>query len=142
MPKRNHNVDFITDMQERADHNINPHYWFNRVTPFTIAQWKTDKWFNPLFFVIYSAMGGLLLLATNDQAVQEKRTFWAVMFDFSNSFTIARCTGLLFFLFLWVILAISTSQSVLQVIYAARLPKPKRKRERKKKYPKRPKNYG
>lgn len=71
MAKRNHNVDFITDLQERADHNINPYYWFNRVTPFTLAQWKTEKWFTPLFFVLYSAMGGLLLRAVYDQAVRE-----------------------------------------------------------------------
>lgn len=141
MAKRNHTIDFITDLQERADHNINPYYWFNRVTPFTLAQWKTEKWFTPLFFVLYSAMGGLLLRAVYDQAVREQRVFWAVLFDFSDSFTTARCVGMLFFSFLWLMMGISTGQSALRGIYAAMLPKPKRNRERKKKHPKRPKNY-
>lgn len=141
MAKRNHNVDFITDLQERADHNINPYYWFNRVTPFTIARWNADKWFNPLFFVMYSLMGGLILLSLYNQARQAHQTFGLYVFDFSNAFTTARCTGLLLFSFLWIVFAISTGQSVPQVILTAMLPKPKRRRERKKRYPRRPKNY-
>lgn len=141
MAKRNRNVDFITDLHERADHNINPYYWFNRVTPFTMAKWNADKRFNPLFFVMYSVMGGLAILALHNQAVQANQSFWAFLFDFSNAFTTARCTGLLLFSLLWVLLAISTGQSLLQALHAARLPKPKPIRERKKKYPRRPKNY-
>jgi hypothetical protein len=141
MAKRNHNVDFVADMQERASHNINPYYWFNRVTPYTMAQWKTDSYFAPFFFLLYSAMGGLWLTALSSQALQANRTFWKFIFDFSDSFNTARCIGVLMFSFLWVIAAVGTAQSVIRVIAVAMSPKPKRKRERKKKYPKRPKNY-
>ena len=64
-------VDFIDDLHERANHNINPYYWFNRVTPFTLAQWKANKYFVPLFFVIYTSVGILFLLSMNESAMAE-----------------------------------------------------------------------
>lgn len=54
---KNKGFDVIADAHERANYNINPYYWFNRVTPYTIAQWRTNKYFAPLFFVIYTSIG-------------------------------------------------------------------------------------
>jgi len=141
MGKRNQNVDFITDLQERANHNINPHYWFNRVTPYTMAQWKANSYFAPLFFVIYSSIGVLWLIALNENAVRESKTFWQFIFDFRDSFTSARFVGLLLFSIYWVIYTIATVQAFKQRIHALSITQPVRKKEKKKKYPKRPKNY-
>jgi hypothetical protein len=139
---KNKNVDFITDMQERANHNINPYYWFNRVTPFTLAQWKTNKYFAPLFFIMYTSIGVLWLYALNEAAAVESKSFWVFLFDFDDSFTIARFVGVLLFSVYWVIAGIGTVQSVLQRIHSpiTTTPQLEHKRE-KKKYPKRPKNY-
>lgn len=136
---KNRNIDFIADMQERANHNINPHYWFNRVTPFTMAQWRANAYFAPMFFVIYSAVGLLWLIALNAKAIQENKTFWQFIFDLSDSFTSARLIGLLLFFVYWVLTAITTVQAVIYRVRAAS--EPGRKKEKKKKYPKRPKNY-
>lgn len=141
MGKRNQNVDFITDLQERANHNINPHYWFNRVTPFTMAQWKANAYFAPLFFVIYSSIGVLWLIALNENAVQESKTFWQFILDFSDSFTSARFVGLVLFSIYWVIAGLTTFQAVMQRIRALSAVQPRRNKEKKKKYPRRPKNY-
>ena len=139
---KNKNIDFITDLHERANHNINPHYWFNRITPFTIAQWKTNKYFAPLFFVMYTSLGALWLYAVNQAALVDNKTFWSYLFDFSNSSTTARFTGIFIFSVIWVITGIGTVQSILQRVYARpSTPQPERRKEKKKKYPKRPKNY-
>src|ERR671924_1041340 len=115
---KNKNVDFIADMQERANHNINPYYWFNRVTPFTLAQWKTNKYFAPLFFIMYTSIGVLWLYALNEAAAVESKSFWVFLFDFDDSFTIARFVGVLLFSVYWVIAGIGTVQSVLQRIHS------------------------
>jgi hypothetical protein len=139
---KNKNIDFITDLQERANHNINPYYWFNRVTPFTIAQWRTNKYFAPLFFAIYTSSEILILISLNQAAIAENKSFWSFLFDFSNSFTSARFVGVFLFSVYWIILGISAVQSVIQTIIAPPHPsQPERKKEKKKKYPKRPKNY-
>ena len=135
-------VDFIDDLHERANHNINPYYWFNRVTPFTLAQWKANKYFVPLFFVIYTSVGILFLLSLNEAAMAENKTFWAFLLDFRTSFTTARFFGLLLFSVYWVIAGTATVQSVIQRMYAQQSEsQPERKTEKKKKYPKRPKNW-
>ena len=138
---KNKRFDFIEDLHERANHNINPYYWFNRVTPFTIAQWKANKYFAPMFFVIYSTVGLLWFSSLNQTALAADKTFWSFLFDFSDSFTTARFVGILLFSVYWVIAGIATVQSVLQRVIAAPAPESQRKKEKKKKYPKRPKNY-
>lgn len=35
--------DVIAEAHERAEHNINPYYWVNRVTNFSVAQWMAEK---------------------------------------------------------------------------------------------------
>ena len=139
---KNKNIDFITDMQERANHNINPYYWFNRVTPFTMAQWRTNKYFAPLFFIMYTCIGVLWLYALKEAALVENKSFWAFLFDFEDAFTTARFVGVLLFSVYWVIAGIGTVQNIIQRIYApTSISQPERKKEKKKKYPKRPKNY-
>lgn len=134
--------DIVEDAHERANHNFNPYYWFNRVTPFTLAQWKTDKYFAPLFFVMYTTVGVLWLIALNQNAAQDDKTFWKFIFDFSNSFTSARFVGLLLFSIYWVLIAAATVQVIVQRIFSSPpVSQPERKREKKKKYPKRPKNW-
>ena len=94
---KNKNIDFITDMQDRANHNINPYYWFNRVTPFTMAQWRTNKYFAPLFFIMYTSIGVLWLYTLNEAALVDNKSFWAFLFDFDDALTTARFVGVLLF---------------------------------------------
>jgi|RhiMetdeSRZDD1v2_1073273.scaffolds.fasta_scaffold838343_2 hypothetical protein len=139
---KNKNIDFITDMQDRANHNINPYYWFNRVTPFTMAQWRTNKYFAPLFFIMYTSIGVLWLYTLNEAALVDNKSFWAFLFDFDDALTTARFVGVLLFSVYWVIAGIGTVQNIIQRIYAPTpISQPERKKEKKKKYPKRPKNY-
>lgn len=134
--------DFIEDLHERANHNINPYYWFNRVTPFTLAQWRTNKYFAPIFFFVYSAGGTLWLNSLNQAALAENKTFWEFIFDFGDSFTSTRFVGILLFSIYWVITAIATTQVIVQRIQASpSTSQPERRKEKKKKYPKRPKNW-
>lgn len=138
---KNNRFDIISDAHERADHNINPYYWFNRVTSFTMAQWRTNKYFSPIFFIIYSAVGVLWFNSLHQAAMQTNNTFWSFVFNFSDSFTSERFVGILLFSVYWVISGIGTVQSIIQRIYTPHLAfQPERKKE-KKKYPKRPKNY-
>jgi len=139
---KNKGVDFVEDLYERANHNMKPHYWINRVTPFTMAQWRANKYFAPMFFVIYTSIGILWIYAFNEAALLEHKSFWGFLFDFHDSSTTARFTGILIFSAGWVITGIGTAESVLQRIYAPpSTPQPERRKEKKKKNPKRPKNY-
>ncbi|MGB8980524.1 MAG: hypothetical protein WCC12_01495 [Anaerolineales bacterium] len=134
--------DIIEDAHERANHNINPYYWFNRVTPFTMAQWRTNKYLAPIFFVIYTTVVILWLTSLHQNAVQENKTFWQFIFDFSSSFTTARFVSLLLFSVYWIITTIATVQVVVERTFASPpTSPPERKKEKKKKYPNRPKNW-
>jgi hypothetical protein len=139
---KNKGFDVIAEAHERANHNINPYYWFNRVTLFTVAQWKTNKYFTPMFFVIITSIGVLSLNSFNQTAIIENKTFWSFIFDFSDSSTSTRFVGILLFLIYWVITGIGSFQSIMQRILApSPKPLPEQKKEKKKKLPKRPKNY-
>lgn len=138
---KKHNIDFISDLHERADHNINPHYWFNRVTPFTMAQWRTNKYFYSIFFVIYSFFGILWFNSLDQIAQEEGKTLWSLLFDFHDSFTSARFVGVLLFTLYWGIMGIAAIQTIIQIVNAPPVVELKPKKEKKKKYPKRPKNY-
>jgi hypothetical protein len=134
--------DIVEYAHERANHNINPYYWIHRITPSTMAQWRTNKYFAPLFFIIYSTIGILWLNLLNQTARVVNRSVWSLLFDFSGADTIARFTGFLLFSIFWVIAGIATVQNIVQRIYASPdLPEVKPGNEKKKKYPKRPKNY-
>ena len=139
---KNKGFDVIADAHERANHNFHPSYWFNRVTSFTMAEWKANKYFAPIFFVGYTAVGVLWLNSLNQTASAANKSVWSFLFDFSDSSTTARFTGILLFSVFWVITATATVQVIIQRIYAP-LPTSQleHKKEKKKKYPKRPKNY-
>jgi len=137
---KNKRIDFVEDLHERADHNINPVYWFNRVTPFTMAQWKADKYFAPLVFVIYTTVEVLWLIALNQHAIQANKSFWKYIFDFSDSFTSARLVGLVLFSVYWVITAIATFQVIVQgIIASAPSSQPERKKEKRRRFQSGPK---
>ena len=131
--------DFIEDAHERANHNFNPYYWFNRVTPFRMAQWNADKRLAPFYFIFVTIMEIAIVFAYNENAISENKSFWLYLFDFSNSFTAARCVGLLFFSFIWVIIGITAVQVIIQRDDTRS--SADYKKEKKKKYPKRPKNW-
>ena len=60
MGKKNRGFDVIAEAHERANHNINPYYWINRVTSHQVAQWRVRKMLSPIFFVFYTLLGYLL----------------------------------------------------------------------------------
>ena len=133
--------DVIADAQERANHNFHRSYWFNRVTSFTMAEWKANKYFAPIFFVGYT-IAGVLWLNSLKNGFDSGKTLWSFLFDFSDSSTTARFVGILLFSAYWVILAIATVQVIVQRIHASPSTSlPERRKEKKKKYPRRPKNY-
>ena len=128
---KNKGVDFVEDLYERANHNMKPHYWINRVTPFTMAQWRANKYFAPMFFVIYTSIGILWIYAFNEAALLEHKSFWGFLFDFHDSSTTARFIGILIFFAGWVITGIGTAQSILQRVYAPpSTPQPERRKEK------------
>ena len=135
--------DIIKDAHERANHNFHSSYWFNRLTSFTVAQWNVNKALFPILFVAFTLLGLLGIFSLNQIAFEQSKTFWSYLFDFRDSSTTARFTGILMFTVLWTISGIGTVQSVLQRIHSPITParRLERKREKKKKYPKRPKNY-
>jgi hypothetical protein len=141
MGKKNKGFDVIAEAHERANHNINPYYWINRVTSYQVAQWQVRKMLSPIFFVFYSLIGFLALNNFHNLATEQNQTFFSFIFDFTDSATTARFVGVLFFSFYWIVLGVGTVQNILQFIFAPPPPEPEVKKEKKKKYPKRPKNY-
>jgi accessory gene regulator protein AgrB len=141
MSKKNKGFDVITEAHERANHNINPYYWINRVTSYQVAQWRIWKMLSPIFFVFYTLLGYLMLSNFNKIATEQNQTFFSTLFDFTDSATTARFVAFLFFSFYWVVLAIGTIQNILQFIFAPPPPEQEVRKEKKKKQPKRPKNY-
>ncbi len=139
---KNKGFDVIADAQERADHPYDTPYWFNRATSFTLARWKANKYFAPIFFIGYTVAGILGLASLHQTALATNQTFWSFLFDFSDGFTTARFTGLLLFLAFWVIAGIATAQTITQRAQGSlSTSKPEHRKEKKKKYPRRPKNY-
>jgi len=134
--KRGHDV--IADAHERANHNINPYYWVNRVTSFTIAAWKTNKYLSPIFFFIYTVIGVLMLNSQGLLAEEQGKDLLGYLFDFSDSATSARAVGTLLYLFYWVVLAFGTVQTITKRITTPpSYSSPRPEKGKKKKYPKR-----
>ena len=141
MGKKNKGFDVIAEAHERANNNINPYYWMHRVTSFTVAGWRINKMLSPIFFVLFSVVGYLMLNSFNESAIEKNQTFFSFLFDFTDSATTARFVGVLFLSFYWIVAGIGTAQNVLQSIFSPPSPEPEVKKEKKKKQPKRPKNY-
>lgn len=140
---KNKGFDIVAEAQERAEHNMNPYYWFNRATSYTVAQWKVDKLFTPLLFLMYSLIGIVLLTYFNASANEQNKTLFSLLFDFSDSSASANSAKMIIFFMLWIILGISSVQVLIRWIYLRRQPKiePNPKKEKKRKHPKRPKNW-
>ncbi|HCK67624.1 MAG TPA: hypothetical protein DHW49_15290 [Anaerolineae bacterium] len=83
----------------------------------------------------------LALSSLSEFAGEHNRTFLSVLFDFSDSRTTARFVAFLFFSFFWIVTGIGTIQNIIVWLFMPPIPKPEIKKEKKKKYPKRPKNY-
>jgi hypothetical protein len=96
-------IDIIEEAHERADHNFHSTYWFNRVTSFTVAQWNVNKILFPRVFVAFTLLGLLGIFSLNQIALEQNKTFWSYLFDFSDSATTSRFTGILIFSAIWVI---------------------------------------
>jgi hypothetical protein len=141
MSKKNKGFDVIAEAHERANHNINPYYWINRITSYQVAQWRIWKMLSPIFFVFYTLLGYLMLSNFNKIAIEQNQTFFSALFDFTDSATTARFVAFLFFSFYWLVLGIGTIQNILQFIFAPPPPEQEVRKEKKKKQPKRPKNY-
>lgn len=134
--------DVIAEAHERANNNINPYYWFNKITHFQLTSWQVQKKiFSPIYFVMCSVIGYIGLITLNEFAKEQNRTFLSVLFDFSDSATTARFVAFLFISFYWIVSGIGTIQTILLWLFAPPTLKPEIKREKKKKHPKRPKNY-
>ena len=87
-------------------------------------------------------MAGLWVMAINEAATEAGISFWLYLFDLSDGTKAARLAGTLLLLIYWVITGLATFQSITQRIYSPTISaQPERKKEKKKKYPKRPKNY-
>ena len=140
---KNKGFDVVADAQERAEHNMNPYYWFNRVTPYTVAQWKVGKLLSPLFFLMYSLIGVAMLTSFNAGAEEQNKTLLSLLFNFGDSATRTSSAGMIMFCFMWAISAIGSVQVLMQWVYDRRHPqiKPKPRKEKKRKHPKRPKNW-
>ena len=141
MGKKNKGFDVISEAHERANHNINPYYWLNRITFYQVTQWRIQKMVSPIFFVFYSIVGYLLLNKFDKLAVEHNQTFFSFLFDFTDSATTARFVSFLLFSFYWIVLGVGTIQNILQSVFAPPPPKSEVKKQKKKKQPKRPKNY-
>ena len=141
MGKKNKGFDVIAEAHERANNNINPYYWMNRVTLYKLAQWRVDKMLSPVFFVLYSITGYVVLSVYSEIATKQDQSLLSFLFDFTDSATTARFVFILFLCFLWVVSGVATIQNILYRIFAPPLPESEVKKEKKKKYPKRPKNY-
>lgn len=115
--------DFIEEVHQRSQHNINPYYWFNRVDNFEFAEWNASL----AFSVIESAV---FILAT---------IFTIVM-------TIADGNPRLFLLagFLALVGLIPTVRAIkwFSIRRQHKLVTRSRPKERKKKLPRHRKDYG
>lgn len=141
MGKKDKGFNVIAEAHERANNNINPYYWFNRVTSFQVVEWRINKMLSPIFFLLYSAIGYLALNNFIKMATEQNQTFFSALFDFTDSSTTARFVAFLFLFFYWIVSGVGAIQNVLQFIFALPMSEPEVKKEKKKKQPNRPKNY-
>jgi hypothetical protein len=139
---KNKGFDIIEEAHERANHNYHTTYWFNRVTTFTIAQWKAGKYFAPFVFIIITSFGLLRLDALSQTALLENKSLWSLLFDFNDLEKSASPPNTFLLFLFWIVSGIGTVQNIVQGVYSAvSKSTPKRRKEKKKKLPKRPKNY-
>lgn len=117
--------DFIEEVHERANNNINPYYYFNKINSFKIAEWRASL----AFSVIETVLLTIALVFTLIVAYVEK--------SFSNYSLPIAAFGII-----WCISIVRSIQWFSLKREQSKTnqhPKPK---ERKKKAPKHRKDYG
>ncbi len=132
--------DAVADANEIADHNINPYYWVNKVTSYTYARWMAGKKFAVIALPLYVILWGLFIWSTTTRAKSEQVSLWRLLFDFSNSYSLAVLVQFLLLAIYTVIIVIM----VLQLIFSGqprRLSDHEHRKQKGKKQPKHRKDY-
>lgn len=117
--------DFVEEAHEHAEHNINPYYWFNRVDRFQYAKWLSALAFSPIETLVLT--------------IALVFTLVVIIIDKSLILFIFLFIPLFIFWFLSLIGTIKFFEMRRQLKNTQSFTKPK---ERKKKLPKRRKDYG
>ncbi len=117
--------DPIADAHEVAAHNINPYYWVNKVTSFTYARWMAEKKVAVVFAPVFLVTSGLVIW-------QLPRTIR----DGNGLQAVGYLALQLFITIVYVIMAVQWWQS-----RGKTPPKAEARPERKKKHPRRRKDY-
>ena len=121
MGKKN-GFDLISDAHNRADHNINPYYGYNKIDSFTLAHWRASLIVSIIEFVIITVAIFLVVAANISDPSLELTPVYVILGIF------------------WVLLFFRSRKGLaLRKSIPASAIKPK---EKKKQLPKRPKNYG
>ena len=129
--------DIIEDAHELAQHNYGHPYWVNRVTSYTYATWMAEKKIS-VFMLPFVIFTWIFLFRFLSDASAEGTSVWKVIFNFSDSASTAWFVSLLYLIFYTLITTIAAVQTL------TRKPPPKIEipKEKRKKYPKRRKDYG
>ncbi len=118
--------DVVAEAQERAEHNINPYYWMNRITSRRLAEWAVQKNLAIIFAPFYVVI--LVLLVEN------------IGRDFNGSSAPAAIAALLMFgliTIIEIIMAVQWWRSRGESQPQAEIPTPPKKKHQ----PKRRKDY-
>ena len=132
--------DVISEAHERAQHNINPHYWVNRVTHFTYASWMAEKKLS-LMILPFLIITWIIVISNLTGGESNDNNFWKTLFDFSDAASTNRFVLFLFLVFYTIITLIASFQVVFSRFQKS-MEQTERKEKRKKKHPKRRKDYG
>lgn len=116
--------DFIEEVHERSEHNINPYYWFNRVNSFSLAGLRASLAVSVIESIVFS----LALLFTIIVMITE-RSFSHYIIPFG-------------FLLVFWLLATARAIKWFTLRSQNRVKTEFKPKERKKKLPKHRKDYG
>jgi len=131
--------DVIEDAHELAQHNFHSSYWINRVTSYTYATWMAEKKLSLIILPFLIITWILVVLSLISQTSNEA-SFWEILFDFRDSASTSRFVSFLFLIFYTIITLVASLQTLFMKRPA--LNEQIVKKEPKKKYPKRRKDYG
>jgi hypothetical protein len=144
MGKRKHS-DLLTDHQEWVDHTYNSGYWINRISYVQRDSWRWIRKHNRFIGVFGMIISGLVIYSIINymasESLENGQTFWQRMTEFGQPATIEQWGMLLLFAFGFAASTILFFQSPYWEEKAAVQPGRNRKREKKKKLPKRRKDY-
>jgi len=144
-------LNAVADSQERAEHNMNPYYWTNRITLMKIGAWRSKR-FAVAVFLFFNLFLGLLWLGIDDRPYAIKIFLEIVKPEnavhiFDNAQNLSGFLSGVVLLLIWLYAAIGSIREIrswIQARYHQVGPQAfiARKRQVRKKYPRRPKNYG